>query len=164
MRQESNRLSISKEDFKRYMEESKSESYIRLPDCKKGYLYRLHSRNLSYGVYDGNEGFIGIRLKFHDRYLFTEYHWDQGPPYGTVKPMEEVCPLPEGVIPQEDLGSVNSKTGRKVQWDYDKKAWVYFDTQEMMNEGFACIVDNTPLFNFIDKYEKDIYGLPVAID
>jgi hypothetical protein len=46
----------------------------------KGRLYRFHARNFSYGVYDGNGGFIGIREKFYDHYLFTEYHAD--PPWG----------------------------------------------------------------------------------
>lgn len=65
-------------------------SYIPLSECKRGHLYRINSRNLSLGVYDGNWGFIGIRTKFGDRYLFTELHWDTGPPHGTVKPIEEL--------------------------------------------------------------------------
>jgi hypothetical protein len=66
-------------------------TYIKIDDCKNGYLYSLHSRNLTYGVYnEENKGFIGIREKFEQEYLFTEYHWDTGPPYGTVKPIKEL--------------------------------------------------------------------------
>jgi len=65
--------------------------YIKLEDCKHGYVYRIVSRNLSFGVYDKSvQGFVGIRTKFGDRYLFTEYHWDTGEPFGTVCPKQEI--------------------------------------------------------------------------
>lgn len=64
-------------------------SYIPRVECKKGFLYKLHARNLDIGVFDG-KGFIGIRQKFNDRFLFTEYHWDDGAPYGTAKPLQEL--------------------------------------------------------------------------
>jgi hypothetical protein len=48
-------------------------------------IYQIHSRNLDIAVYDGREGFIGIREKFGSTYLFTEYAWEQGPPFGTVR-------------------------------------------------------------------------------
>lgn len=57
---------------------------VPMDQCIKGRLYRIGCRNLSLGVYDGNEGFVGIRHKFNSRFLDTEYHFDQGPPYGTV--------------------------------------------------------------------------------
>ena len=63
--------------------------YIKLEDCKEGYVYRILSRNLAFGVFQ-KDGFIGIREKFKSRYLFKEYHWDTGAPYGTVKPKEEI--------------------------------------------------------------------------
>lgn len=64
---------------------------IPIPDCVKGRLYKIDSRNLSFGVYDGKEGFIGIRTKFGRRYLATEFHWDQGPPFGTVHSIEDTA-------------------------------------------------------------------------
>lgn len=45
----------------------------------------------------GKTGFIGIRLKFGSKYLFTEYHWDQGPPYGTVQPKEDLGLIPDDI-------------------------------------------------------------------
>ncbi len=69
---------------------------IPLEECKHGYLYKLYSRNLDYGVYNAaKKGFTGIRIKFGSRYLFTEYHWDTGAPYGTAKAVSEVkqCPI-----------------------------------------------------------------------
>src|SRR3990172_4975390 len=69
---------------------------IPLQDCKHGVVYRIHSRNLLYGVFDQEKkGFVGIREKFEQRYLFVELHCDTGAPHGTVSPNEEieVCPL-----------------------------------------------------------------------
>ena len=40
---------------------------------ERGKIYRLRSRNLIVGAYDGRGGFIGIREKFGQRYLFTEF-------------------------------------------------------------------------------------------
>ena len=71
--------------------------YLPRESCIKGHLYRIHSRNLSTGVFDGISGFIGIREKFGSRYLFREYHWDNGPPFGTVKPQEDLGAIPEGI-------------------------------------------------------------------
>ena len=62
---------------------------ITLEECKHGGLYRIDSRNLSFGVFNKpSQGFIGIREKFSLEYLFTELHYDIGPPYGTVHPIE----------------------------------------------------------------------------
>jgi hypothetical protein len=88
--------------FKQYMTDEARTDYIPLTECKIGYLYRIHSRNLELGVFDGAVGFIGIRTKFESRYLFTENHWDSGAPFGTVKPFEEICKLPDDILPIED--------------------------------------------------------------
>jgi hypothetical protein len=83
-------------------------NYIPLEECKHGYLYRLSSRNLSFGVFDQTtKGFVGIRQKFEIRYLFTEYHWDTGEPFGTAYPLGllDECPiqdLAEGFSVDED--------------------------------------------------------------
>ena len=74
---------------------------IKMVDCIAGGVYKIHSRNLGVGVYDGKQGFIGIREKFKREYLFTEYHYEQGPPYGTVHPKEFIGNLPSE-IPLED--------------------------------------------------------------
>ncbi|MBI1803336.1 MAG: hypothetical protein HY033_04815 [Ignavibacteriae bacterium] len=72
------------------------EQYIPLSDCKHGWLYKIRSRNLTAGVFrEDRKGFVGIREKFGCEYLFTEFHWDTGAPFGTVKPNRrlEQCPL-----------------------------------------------------------------------
>ncbi len=73
-------------------------AYLPLPDCKHGWLYEIMSRNLTLGVFrKDRKGFVGIREKLGHVYLFVEYHWDTGEPFGTVKPLRRVerCPIKE---------------------------------------------------------------------
>jgi len=71
--------------------------YLKMGQCERGVVYRIHSRNLAIGVYDGKGGFVGLREKFGRTYLFTEFHHDTGAPYGTVHPLEKIGVLPDGV-------------------------------------------------------------------
>ena len=65
--------------------------YIELKDCEDRFLYRIQSNNLSYGVFNKeNNGFIGIRQKFGNSSLDTEFHYDTGSPFGTVRPIEKL--------------------------------------------------------------------------
>ena len=68
-------------------------------DCKDRALYRIRSRNLLFGVYrEETGGFLGLREKFGSIYVFEEYHWENGPPYGTVHPLEALSDaLPEEI-------------------------------------------------------------------
>lgn len=74
------------------------ETYIPLDQCIDRGVYRIKSRNLDVGVYCAkNRGFIGIRTKFGDPYLFKEYHWDTGEPFGTVRPIKQIGVLPDDI-------------------------------------------------------------------
>ena len=42
-------------------------------------------------------GFIGIREKFGSRYLFMEYHYDTGAPYGTAQPVKKFGLAPDDI-------------------------------------------------------------------
>lgn len=60
----------------------------------KGRLYRVHARNFTLAIYDGN-AFVGIRSKFGGRFLDVEYHESAGSPLGTVRVVEDMgidCP------------------------------------------------------------------------
>lgn len=98
----------------------KHDNYIRLDQCKNGYLYNIDSRNLELGVYDGNQGFIGIRTKFGNRYLSTEYHYDQGAPHGTVFPLEELERIPLGIQISEWIitPGIDGRPMNKPLFDY----------------------------------------------
>lgn len=62
-------------------------------------VYELRSRNLSVGVWNEPvKGFIGVRLKFGEEYLFTEYYADGVSPVGTARPVADLeVDIPEGV-------------------------------------------------------------------
>jgi hypothetical protein len=96
---------------------------IPLSECKHGYLYRIHSRNLTLGVFDETcKGFIGVREKFGHRYLFTEFHYDTGAPFGTVTPQEllEQCPSDIEVIEGKTDGSVHRENKALFNWLEEK--------------------------------------------
>jgi hypothetical protein len=66
-----------------------------------GHAYRIQSRNLWVGIYNGNPitqgsdgGYVGIREKFGNRYLFTEFDFETGAPFGTATPYEDMGPCP----------------------------------------------------------------------
>ena len=63
--------------------------YIPLDKCRNGYLYRIEARNAGVGIYNEKEKSFTINRLKGDRFLYPEYHWDTGEPYGTVKPLEE---------------------------------------------------------------------------
>jgi hypothetical protein len=136
------------------------KDYIKLADCKKGHLYKIHSRNLSLGVYDGKEGFIGVREKFNDLFLFTEFHFDQGPPYGTVFPKEDLGPIPDGIQPQENFDTYDKVTGRKVEFDIPVsqggRGWYFTDTGVGSTDIRPLTATNKDLFNYLFEREHEL--------
>ena len=156
------------------------KDYIPLDKCKKGYLYKIHSRNLSLGVYNGEQGFIGIREKFGYFYLFIEFHWDQGPPYGTVKPIEELLALPADIPLEEyekhdfgydwaddpitlekrpvirrDLKKGEESHGRRHEFVDE---WA--DTKERLPDNvYPYFRDNKALFSWLRKVQKEYYDV-----
>jgi len=65
--------------------------YIPLEECEDGCLYKLNSRNLKEGFFDGKTmEFSGLREKFGSHFIDSEIHYDAGPPYGTAKPTQLV--------------------------------------------------------------------------
>jgi len=135
---------------------------ISLSECKKRRVYKLHSRNLSFGVFDGDTGFIGIRTKFGSRFMDTEYHWDTGPPFGTAHPDEDTgIDVPEEIILHvyDNEGNPADKiTGRNVAFDKPitegGKGWFFKDTGESSMNIFPIVFNNKRLFEFLEKIEK----------
>ncbi|MCK9428906.1 MAG: hypothetical protein M0R17_02700 [Candidatus Omnitrophica bacterium] len=67
------------------------KNYIKLEDCKDGYLYIISARNAHIGIFDAKKfWFIISRHKFTTNFIDYEDHWDLGPPHGTVKPLKEL--------------------------------------------------------------------------
>jgi hypothetical protein len=143
---------------------------IPMTDCIKGKVYRIKCRNLSFGVYDGNGGFIGIREKMGNVFLFTEFHWDQGPPYGTVHSVEELTiEIPTDILIQESLGVFDPDTKRYIEFRPEeqrlttdqgpgtsKGKWYFVGTNEECESHLhSHWVPNTKLFMFLKEVERD---------
>lgn len=131
--------------------------HIALADCKARHIYRLRSRNLSIGVFDPEQrGFIGLRVKFDAEYLFTEYHFDTGPPFGTAHPLEDLGELPPNIILAETLGTVDSNTRRPVFFDRPVadggKGWCFEDTGEASMAISPVSVSNSSLLDLLKQY------------
>jgi hypothetical protein len=138
---------------------------IPIGQCIKGRVYKINCRNLSCGVYNGDGGFIGIREKFGDEFLFTEYHWDQGPPFGTVSGQEDTgIDLPPDVEVRESLGTYDTLSGRPLVWDNaainphypdgGRGWWKFADSNETAIKCRACSRSNVALFKFLSGLEK----------
>jgi len=52
-------------------------------------IYECDARNFTYGIWNG-EAFDYLRTKFGTKFWDTEYHWDDGPPHGTVTPIKRL--------------------------------------------------------------------------
>lgn len=134
---------------------------VPLPECVAGRLYKIMSRNLVLGVFDGKTGFIGIREKFGHEYLFTEFHWDTGPPFGTVSGVEETgVSLPSEIRLAEDLGTIDAATGRMVAFDKPVanggRGWYFTDTDEPSEEIRPVNVSNGALFDWLMQKEREL--------
>jgi hypothetical protein len=92
--------------------------HIPVGECKRGHVYRIHSRNLSFGVFvpEKEDGFIGIRVKGGSPYLFTELHADTGGSFGTVYPEEDLGPLEdERILLTEHLPTTCEYCGERTE-------------------------------------------------
>jgi hypothetical protein len=78
---------------------------IKLGELQRGTVYRLQSRNLACGVWNGKDGFIGIRTKFGGRFLDMEIHWDLSETIGTAQALEALGIIPESVSLDISLGT-----------------------------------------------------------
>lgn len=58
---------------------------------KNGSCYLCEARNFEVGQWDAeNDSFMYLRYKFGDYFYDWEQHWDDGPPYGTARPLREI--------------------------------------------------------------------------
>ena len=63
--------------------------YIPKDKLVEGARYRCDARNFEEGTWNGRT-FDYMRTKFGQTFPDEELHWDDGPPYGTVKPLEKL--------------------------------------------------------------------------
>lgn len=146
---------------------------IPLTECVKGRAYRIQSRNLIVGVWNGRDGFVGIREKFDSKFLFTEYHSGTGSPLGTASPWKDL-----GACPVDDLreylgtrcdncgcrtGYVDFKGGPKTKtYGSGDKAWtqkIRGQWRHLERPAKSCrkiasrAVPNPALFDWLEQLE-----------
>lgn len=144
-------------------------SYIPLTSCKHRVLYRLSSRNLWLGVFNqADNSFIGIREK-GGLYLFPEYHWDCGPPFGTVRPQEEVGVLPDEIELRTHEPTVDQYTSRLVAFDRTRqedkmKGWYFTDTNEYSRSIRPVARLYRPLFDYLKTLDPVYRDYQPAIE
>lgn len=113
---------------------------------EKGRVYRVRGRNITLGVFDGHNGFIGIREKFGERFLDTEYEG-----MAIIGQPEPVDARISPDIPLKTyLGSVDQVTGKAVLFDkpvaQGGKGWYFVDTGEASEAIRPCAQNNPPLW------------------
>jgi hypothetical protein len=131
-------------------------------------VYRLCSRNLEFGVFNGTRGFIGIRDKFNFRYLDTEYLADPPGLGRTAHAIELVGTIDDAITLSEDLGSQCSECNLPadyVAWAPGETGngypgrWVHIDPYgavvhpDVVHELSPHSVANTALFAALDAFE-----------
>jgi hypothetical protein len=134
--------------------------YLRVGECRDRHVYRLNSRNLTYGVFvSGRLSFYGVRTKFGDRFIAEESHWDNGPPHGTAYPQEDLGTLPDDIEAVGSFGPFEVGTGRRVWWDQtavDEGHSVgrrrYADTNEFCDNG-VYRAPNKALLDYLDALQ-----------
>lgn len=144
--------------------------YIAVADCKRGHLYRVRSRNLAFGLFvpEKENGFIGIREKFGRLYLFTEYHWDNGAPFGTVRPVEDLGLIEDPTIPFEERGPTTCQHcgelveyrkvegGRKLEdGTVVPGKWEHLGGDGSCEKVYPVSSDNERLYKLLEKLEAD---------
>lgn len=123
---------------------------IELINCKDRCIYIINSRNLVLGVFrEETKGFIGIRYKFGCRYLFEEYHWDTGVPYGTVKPIKLVETLPSNL---DLLTNYTQCDDCKIIYKEEYKK----DKCNCGTQKNHLMRDNNDLFSYLNKRQLEL--------
>jgi hypothetical protein len=129
----------------------------KMEELIKGRIYKLECRNLLCGVWNGVNAFIGIRHKWGDEFLDTEYHWDFDDHYGTVENAEDTNhDIPKDFVLDTDLGIKDNITGEWIErkWDENNKfvGWYYIEDNEIATNVRPVGIPNKELFNYLKNY------------
>jgi hypothetical protein len=93
-------------------------------------LYRVRSRNLVIGAWDGDKrGFIGLREKFGERYPFTEFHHDADPHVGTAQAERDLGIDVPDEIEMSEYGPKVERDGRTF-FTYNKPLLALLEEHE----------------------------------
>lgn len=148
-----------------------TRAMITLGELQRGKVYRLKSRNLACGVWNGKDGFVGIRTKFGLRFLDMEIHWDLSESFGTAQALEGLGSIPESISLNIGLGTECGNCHKPVKYvkphAQQKEAsgeWLHHDGSPNCNlpvqDGRArkaspVSIPNDALFAELRKYDAD---------
>lgn len=135
-----------------------TELFIPLENLKHRATYALRSRNLLVGVWDANaKGFIGVREKMGDVYLFTEYHYDLR---GTAHALKEVSldlpvdiELREFFGPRCDIHSEDVVFTTPIAKGGD--GWIHVESRDKC-DGTARATVNKELFDALEPIHAEL--------
>lgn len=120
-------------------------------------IYRIRSRNLLVGAWNPEtSGFIGIREKFGSDYLFTEYHWDHDPHFGTVshmEPTEHTVPEDVDMVEGYSLCQLCREPGGFVYgdgWHHDARSL------DADHDPRSAYYPNEPLFDLLKPLTEEV--------
>lgn len=144
-------------------------------ECKNRFLYYISSRNLTFGVFNKiTGGFTGLRTKFGSVYAFEEFHWNNGPPYGTVTPIKILEELPSEIKIETSLGTecynchkiceyVNFPNG-PIEKDYGNGKikiigeWKHIEPSDCVSIS-PYSINNIPLEQWLAKMERKYFEI-----
>ena len=72
------------------MKDQHPEEWLPISSMEVGTYYTCNGRNLGVGMWNG-KGFVYTRSKFGSTFTDIEFHYDEGAPYGTCKPIETIA-------------------------------------------------------------------------
>lgn len=127
-------------------------------NLRKGTIYRIKSRNLHVAVYDGDNGLIGVRVKFGERYLFTEYlarECGGNPGCDTAYPEAPIGVVPDDVPLLTLLGTKCSGCGRCARWT-GPPAPAPWECDGGCEKTHPAAIENKKLFDILDPLDKAI--------
>jgi hypothetical protein len=137
-------------------------------DIWRSGVYEIKSRNLLVGAYDGEQGFVGIREKFGDEYLFTEYLTRElggtKIPFDTVTPVRYLAMLDESIPIKPYLGSACDICGKRAWFVQDPQIqsgwthgwWECEGRCFVEGETMSRAVHNQMLFDILRELEQPI--------
>jgi hypothetical protein len=82
--------------------------------------------------------------------MFPEYHWDMGPPYGTVfEAIDTGIQLPDDVPLSSCPGTIDEHSDRWVAYSSEKRSWYFTDTGEFSEDIKAVGKYNEALYDWL---------------
>jgi hypothetical protein len=144
---------------------------IQRADLKKGMVYRLSCHNILIGVYNGKDGFIGIREKFGHLFLDIEYlsRGCGGEPTGTdtATPKEELETVPDDTLLRVNTeGSWCAKCRKPTRWT-GPPGPAPWECESGCEDTHGVVFQNDALFRIMKTFEEKYCtggGMVVAPD